>query len=440
MVENLPTQLLTIVKEDLTINNPDYEKKLRMGFYIGKTPKKLTLYITKDNDIIVPYGYKDTLLNLIKDLDYKIITEHKNRPVSIEYIGNIKLYDYQENALQTILRHNNGILVSPCGSGKTMIALHIIEKLKCKTLWITHTLDLLNQSYNVCKTLYKNKLGKISEGKINIQDITFATVQTLVNVDLLKIKDEFELIIVDEVHKATGSPNKVMMFYKTITNLNARYKFGLTATLFGGKNSINYTPIYLIGNELHRINEEDISRINATHEIYKLYTEKSDMYLKFDKTLDYMKLVDYLVYNQQRNIEIYNNLKTFKNDYNIILTTRNDHLDLLGDLLTLNGIEFLLLTGKEKKKQRKYVLSEFKKGTYHYLLSNYQLAKEGLDLPIANVLHLVFPIKDKISLIQSKGRVERTFKGKTYAKVIDYVDVNIGYLINMYKKRKGVLK
>jgi len=50
----------------------------------------------------------------------------------------------------------------------------------------------------------------------------------------------------------------------------------------------------------------------------------------------------------------------------------------------------------------------------------------------------VFPIKDKTALIQSKGRVERLYPNKTKAQVIDYVDIQIGYLARIYKQRRNI--
>ena len=40
-----PTQeILDYCKNELTFNNPDYTKKQRMGFWVGKTPKTIKLY------------------------------------------------------------------------------------------------------------------------------------------------------------------------------------------------------------------------------------------------------------------------------------------------------------------------------------------------------------------------------------------------------------
>lgn len=88
----------------------------------------------------------------------------------------------------------------PAGSGKTQTALELIARLGYRALWITHTIDLLNQSYNRAKDNMENiGLGKIVSGKIEIgSHITFATVQTLSKIDLSEYTDMFDVIVVDE--------------------------------------------------------------------------------------------------------------------------------------------------------------------------------------------------------------------------------------------------
>ena len=121
------------------------------------------------------------------------------------------------------------------GSGKTQTALEMIARLGLKTLWITHTIDLLNKSYERAKNNFEDVgLGKIANGKIGIgTHITFATVQTLKSMDLQSYADTWDCVIVDECHRVCGTPAKAGMFYKVINKLVARYKYGLTATQIG---------------------------------------------------------------------------------------------------------------------------------------------------------------------------------------------------------------
>ena len=151
-----------------------------------------------------------------------------------EYKSTIKPYDYQEEAIKSAVAARQGVIVAPCGAGKTQIGLEIAARIGGRTLWLTHTADLLTQSMERAKTYFgltNGDYGTITAGKVDIGNvITFATVQTMNKIDLSKVKDKWDVVIVDECHHVVGTPTQVMMFYHVISNLKARYKFGLTAT------------------------------------------------------------------------------------------------------------------------------------------------------------------------------------------------------------------
>lgn len=191
-------QILDYCKKELEINNPQYIQNQYLGFSTYKVPKKLCWYEKRGNDIIVPFGCLRKIYSLhpYKN-DYKMLIPSPQR---IAYKSNIKLYDYQEDAKNKALKAKNGVIVMAAGSGKTQTALQLIAELGVKTLWLTHTMDLLNQSYTRAKDNFEDiKISKIANGKINIaENITFATVQTLSKVDLSQYKNEFDCVIVDE--------------------------------------------------------------------------------------------------------------------------------------------------------------------------------------------------------------------------------------------------
>lgn len=185
-------------EKNLVLDNPDYYKLEKMGKWTGGTPKILKLYEKVAYDLRIPFGCLQDVWEIHpvkEDYIYDILPLQ-----AITYESNINLYPYQEKAVQAAIRWKNGILVMPCGSGKTQCGLEVIARIGGRALWLTHTQDLLNQSKKRAESvLGQGGYGTITAGKVDIgSTITFATVQTMAKIDLSSIKDAFDVIIVDE--------------------------------------------------------------------------------------------------------------------------------------------------------------------------------------------------------------------------------------------------
>jgi superfamily II DNA or RNA helicase len=97
------------------------------------------------------------------------------------------------------------------------------------------------------------------------------------------------------------------------------------------------------------------------------------------------------------------------------------------------------MTSKKGKAEREQALEDMRMGKKKYLFATYSLAREGLDIPRLERLFMTSPIKDKAWVIQSIGRIARTFEGKSNPVVYDFVD-DIGFLQKMYKKRCSIYR
>ena len=170
-------ELLQYVKKELTFKNPEFEKRKRLGYYAYGTPKEVKLYNYYNNVIYTPVGFFNKLFKMHPKIDDYIdysVEVHANIK------SNIKLRDYQELAIPSVINYKTGILNLPVGLGKTELALECINRLQQKTIWLSHTGDLLNQSLDRCRSKMKCKTSTITEGKCDLSgDIVFATVQTL---------------------------------------------------------------------------------------------------------------------------------------------------------------------------------------------------------------------------------------------------------------------
>lgn len=442
---DVPSQISDWIKKNLVVDNPDYIKKQRLAKWTGNTPRKLYLYKVDGNMIIVPVGALKDILALVRF--YKIemeVSEDLAHNATIDYGADVKLYEYQLVAVDEMIRRGYGILKSKAGSGKTQMGIAIAVKLKSKTLWLTHTQDLLKQSYDrAAQYIDKSLLGKITAGKVEIgAGITFATVQTLAKQDISQYKYEWDTVIVDECHRCSGGPTISTQFGNVISKLAARHKFGLSATVHRADGLIK-TTFSLLGNVAYTVPDEAIADKVMDVRVVKEDThfdEITDECLDTDGTLVWSKMINALCEDRARNKIIVDKLVDNVDNYNLILSDRISHLRTIVSMLpeTIQK-DCTVIDGKTKKDKREQAIEDVRDGRKHYLFASYRLAKEGLDIPRLDRLHLVTPQKDYAVITQCIGRIARTLEGKQEPICYDYVD-EISIFESMWRKRKGIYK
>ena len=433
-IEDPTPEVKAWCKKNLVFSNPEFMTKERLGLSTWKTPQQIQLYEQRGNKVIVPFGCLRAILPLIKGTTEQLFKENE----TVSYGAEIELYDYQHKAVFWMTYQFYGILQAPAGSGKTQIGLAVIESLGKKALWLTHTKDLLIQSYNrAARYVSTDLLGTITEGKVNIgTGITFATVQTMVNLDLPQFKNEWDIIIVDECHRVSASATSLTMFQKVLNNLSAKHKYGLSATVHRADGLIACT-FALLGNVIYTISEEETKSKIMKVGILPQETgiRLPDSCFGFDGKLNYTKMLNYLTANTRRNEQIVNDIVGEREHSCLILSDRLEHLKTLMELLPEDMQEkAAFINGKSKAKDRDLAMDQMRAGEKKYLFATYSLAKEGLDIPRLDRLFFVTPQKDYAVITQSIGRIASTFEGKGEPICYDYVDAE-PYLVRSYKKR-----
>lgn len=435
-VEQFSYELLLWCQDHLVLDNPEFHIAENAGRWTGNIEKELILYEKRGDALVLPFGVVKDVWHLIKHAEL-VLKFAPNLPSKLT--GSIPLYSYQKDARNELLMAKNGILQAPCGSGKTQIGLAVIQALGLKALWLTHTGDLLKQSMDRALEYFDGDFGTITGGKVNIgADITFATVQTMAKLDLPSYADEFSVVIVDECHKVAGTPTRVMQFYRVLTNLNARYKFGLSATVHRADGLIKST-FAVLGNLVHTISSREVGDkiIKCDHVQIDTAVEESEDYLETDGTLQHGRLISYLIAHENRNMQMIDIILQ-KNAKNILLLShRVSHLRTLKKSLP----HAFVVTGAMPKNKRAEIFDTIRNGNGgHVLLSTYSLAKEGLDIPNLDALIFGTPVGNKSIVLQSVGRIERNIDGKEQPIVYDLIDRNIGYCVKLSRKRKNVLR
>ncbi|MCA8958925.1 MAG: DEAD/DEAH box helicase [Planctomycetes bacterium] len=190
--------------------------------------------------------------------------------LDIDLAEEMRLREYQAAAVSSFFADRgggggSGVVVLPCGAGKTVVALGVITHLKTETLVLTPNITALRQwkrELTEKTTIDPSLVGEYSGQNKGIAPITIATYQVMshrksatddfTHLDLFSDHD-WGLIIYDEVHLL---PAPVFRF---TAEIQARRRLGLTATLVreDGREEEVFT---LIGPRIYELPWRDLER------------------------------------------------------------------------------------------------------------------------------------------------------------------------------------
>ncbi|WP_459549122.1 DNA repair helicase XPB [Nocardia sp. X0981] len=157
-------------------------------------------------------------------------------PIELDFHrANWRLRDYQEMAADSFWAGGSGVVVLPCGAGKTMVGAAAMARAKATTLiLVTNTVagrqwrrELLART-----SLTEDEIGEYSGERKEIRPVTIATYQVITrkskgeyrHLELFDSRD-WGLVIYDEVHLLPAP------VFRMTADLQSRRRLGLTATL-----------------------------------------------------------------------------------------------------------------------------------------------------------------------------------------------------------------
>ena len=155
--------------------------------------------------------------------------------IALDHSGGFALREYQNQAIANFFDHGSGVVVLPCGAGKTLVGAGAMATSKTTTLiLVTNTVSARQWRAELLKrtTLTEEEIGEYSGQVKEIKPVTVATYQILTarrkgeyaHLALLDALD-WGLVIYDEVHLLPAP------VFKLTAELQARRRLGLTATL-----------------------------------------------------------------------------------------------------------------------------------------------------------------------------------------------------------------
>ncbi|GAA3218706.1 DNA repair helicase XPB [Oerskovia jenensis] len=142
---------------------------------------------------------------------------------------------YQQQAVEGFWHGGSGVVVLPCGAGKTIVGAGAMAKSGTTTLiLVTNTVSARQWRDELVRrtTLTEDEIGEYSGARKEIKPVTIATYQVLTtkrkgvytHLELLDARD-WGLVVYDEVHLLPAP------IFRMTADLQARRRLGLTATL-----------------------------------------------------------------------------------------------------------------------------------------------------------------------------------------------------------------
>lgn len=149
--------------------------------------------------------------------------------------GAWSLRPYQQQAVDGFWHGGSGVVVLPCGAGKTLVGAGAMARSSTTTLiLVTNTVSARQWREELLRrtTLTEDEIGEYSGARKEVRPVTIATYQVLTtkrkgvfpHLDLLDARD-WGLVVYDEVHLLPAP------IFRMTADLQARRRLGLTATL-----------------------------------------------------------------------------------------------------------------------------------------------------------------------------------------------------------------
>ena len=321
-----------------------------------------------------------------------------------------------KKCMEAYKKVGGGILSLGCGQGKTIIGLHLISRLKKKTLVIVHKEFLLNQWIErIEQALPDARVGRIQQSTYDVddKDIVIGMLQTISMKDFSLIDfDCFGHVIIDEAHRI---PSQV--FSRALQKINCPYMLGLSATP-NRKDGLTKILKWYIGDIVYQ-NKVN----NATSVLVKRYIVKSENPVYNQELFDFrgrvkmatmINNITQYFYRTKISVRVIQELLKEDGRKILLLSDRKNHLNDIYKFVTTNNICTVgyYVGGMKKEKLKESEGMEL-------ILGTFAMANEGLDIEALNTLILASPKSD---IVQSCGRILRKSHCSIEPVIVDMVD------------------
>ncbi len=336
-------------------------------------------------------------------------TTKENKEFNLRYYQAEAVYSFSK------WKEGSGIIILPCGAGKTIIAIGIIADIKEYTLIITTSNESVKQWKKELldkTTLTENEVGEFTSQTKELKPITITTYnmiihkkqkedQTSRNINIFT-NNNWGLIIYDEVHILPAP------IFRMTTEIQSKRRLGLTATLVREDN-LESEVFTLIGPKIYECPWKMLEK-----EGWIAQASCYEIKIPFPDDLKGI----YFSANQREKFRLASeNPEKIEVLESLIEKHKGSHILIIGHFLSQleeisKRFDIPLITGETPSKTRHEIYEDFRKGKIKALCIS-RVGNFSIDLPLANVAIQVSGIfGSRQEEAQRLGRILRPDSGK----------------------------
>jgi len=384
-------------------------------------------YLESEKFLIIPRFFP-----LKKYVKCKIIDEsNAGEVISISHCITPR-NSLQLNAINFMMRNDQGMVELQPGVGKTVISIATICERKRKSLILVHRDALVeqwNERFLQFSDIKEDQISNLRSASFEEdlkKPIIIAMAQTFLSL-LKKKRIEFlialnkaniGIFVGDEVHTTVGAPS----FSECAIHIPAKYNYGLSATPFRHDGNADIIDFH-VG---PTFSDEDTSgtmksKVNVILFDFGIDTPRRFTYLNWGGNFQRSRYLNIMKNSEQFMTITKALLKKVMNDRHVLcVCERIKLIDLLYDTLPIESkSKFIAGVGREALTEK-------------VVFSTPGKVRDGVDQQDLDCLIMTSPISNIAQII---GRVNREFEGKPTPLVMDFVDIGCTRIRSTFYKR-----
>jgi hypothetical protein len=454
--KGLSQRALNTLKRYAAFKNPAFYKAQAMRISTYGKPRIISCADDFEDYLALPRGCEDEVIQTLDEL--KVISEiedetNSGKSVNVEFNGTLR--EEQQEAVDAMLAHDNGVLSAATAFGKTVIGAKLISTRKVNTLVLVHRQQLLSQwrerldqFLTINETLpeppkkrgrkkEQSLIGHMGAGKDRLSSIIDIAIMQSMNIggNVKEAIKNYGMIIVDECHHVPA-----VTFEQILKHATGKYIYGLTATPLrpDGHHPIIF---FYCGPVRFSVDaKKQAEKRPFEHYLIPRFTSFRIGSDKDDSEPTIQEIKSHLISDEIRNQLIVDDVVECyqKGRNSLILTGRVAHVDDLGETLKKRIPNVICLKGGMGVKKTANLMEELYSipdVESFVLVATGSYIGEGFDEARLDTLFLAMPIAWKGTLQQYAGRLHRFSEHKKDVQIYDYVDIHVRMLEKMYGKR-----